>query len=286
MFSNLRCWTGLAASFLPTYALTAVIGISMLSLDCESALAAPVVRQMNTASTKPNCIRKCSFEVTLVKLSKPATLTSIRPTLDGYSAKGITARALICSAYNLKTCDLVEGLPRWADSTRFDIEAKMDEDTAIAFRKLPENEEFTQLRFMLQHLMKDRFKLKVHDGAKNIPVYSLIPAKSGVRLKEATASEAENMVVGPSGIMATATTIEDLIGSLPDMVGRVVIDGTGLKGKYDFTLKTTTDERQGSADPEPSIFTALQEQLGLKLVSTNASVDTVVIDSIEKPDEN
>jgi uncharacterized protein (TIGR03435 family) len=80
--------------------------------------------------------------------------------------------------------------------------------------------------------------------------------------------------------------MDDLAYSLSGEVGRIVLDETGLKGKYDFTLKWTPDEERGAADAGPSIFTAVQEQLGLKLESTTGPIDTIVVDHIERPSPN
>jgi uncharacterized protein (TIGR03435 family) len=195
----------------------------------------------------------------------------------------MTARALLCSAYDLKTCDLISGLPGWADSSRFDVEGKMDGSAAIALRNASENVQLDQLRFMLQSLLTDQFRLTFHRAVKDTPVYFLMPGKDGVKLKQSTQSETTMMVVGPTGITATATAIEDLIESLSDRVGRVIVDKTGLTGQYDFTLKAAEDESQASVGPEPSVFTALQEQLGLKMVPGKAPIETIVVDHIEKP---
>jgi uncharacterized protein (TIGR03435 family) len=254
------------------------------SPGCEKVAADTAIQQAGTvASTEPGCAEYCKFDVISIKPSNSSTLTSVHPTPDSYSAKSMTVRALVCSAYNLKACDLISGLPGWADSSRFDIEAKMDGSAASALRNAPENKQLAQLRFMLQSVLADRFRLTFHHAVRNAPVYFLLTAKDGVKLKRSTQGEATMMMVGPTGITATATAIDDLTESLSDDVGRIIVDKTGLSGRYDFVLKTAGDEGQGNANSEPSIFTEVQEQLGLKMVPGKAPIDTLAVDHIERP---
>jgi uncharacterized protein (TIGR03435 family) len=204
----------------------------------------------------------------------------------------------------------ISGEPGWT-SDKFDVEAKMDEEAAAAFQKLPQDQQATQRQLMLQSLLADRCKIKVHHETKELRIYELVVAKGGFKLKEADPNNTyANGIKGPEGhpraglmmvqggtITGQAIPISRLAAQLAGLVHSQVVDKTGLAGKYDVTLKWTPDEggrvtmpgAGGTTPPDdsgPSIFTAVQEQLGLKLVSTKGPVDTIVIDHIERPSEN
>jgi uncharacterized protein (TIGR03435 family) len=160
----------------------------------------------------------------------------------------------------------------------------------------------------LLSLLTDRFKLKVHRITKELPVYELVVAKNDPKLqptKEAHDSRNRGMHIRDGRMTATALSMESLAANLSGQTSRVVIDKTGLTGHYDFTLNWTPDQRRsdplasGESSPGPrgnsvddggangpSIFTALQEQLGLKLVPQKGPVEILVIDHIEKPSPN
>ena len=169
----------------------------------------------------------------------------------------------------------------------FDIDAKVAGEDVAAFRKL-NREEHSR---MLQPLLAERFHLKAHIEQREMPVYNLVVDKGGSKLKAATADDASKgghmMTNGAGNIDAANALLTGLPGILYNEVGRPVVDKTGLTGKYDFTVdyvpaaKAATDESGG-----PSIFTALEEQLGLKLEPAKAQMDVLVIDSIEQPAAN
>ena len=204
---------------------------------------------------------------------------------NSFSATNISLESLILSAYGLQMEDLISGLPAWAKSARFDIEAKMAADTFAAYQKFPRKQQMEQDRGMMQSLLKDRFNLKVHHVTKQMPVYALVIAKSGSKLKESKTKLGWGSV-RDGQIDYRDADLETLAYSLSGEVGRIVLDETGLTGKYDLTLKWTPDEERGAVDAGPSIFTAVQEQLGLKLEPTTRPVDTIVVDHIERPSAN
>jgi uncharacterized protein (TIGR03435 family) len=219
---------------------------------------------------------------------------------DRYSATNIPINLLIQYAYDLKTTDLVSGLPGWADSARFDVEAKMDEETIAVLNKLPPEERIAQRQSMMQSLLTDRFQLKVRHVSKELPIYALVVAKSGLKLKDANPNNTEGAHAGMTMSLngqftAQAIPISALAANLSARVDRTVVDKTGLTGRYDIALQWAPDathgptmaDDQGTAPSErPSIFTALQEQLGLKLEATKGPVDTIVVDHVEMPSEN
>jgi len=252
------------------------------------------------------------FDVVSVKPDKSGTgMMRIRSTSDGYSATNVSPKLLIQMAYGIRQ-DLISGAPGWTDSSRYDFDAKVAGADVDALKKLsPE-----QRRTMLQPALADRFKLKVHSETKQLPVFELVVAKGGSKLKEAAPGDtyangikgvdgvgrAGTMRMGPGQLTGQGVPIATLVNLLAQQLHQTVIDKTGLTGKYDLELTWTPD--QGSdpmfkgtdgapqkADPAPdssgpSIFTALQEQLGLKLQSTKGPVETLVVDHIEMPSEN
>jgi len=270
------------------------------------AFAVPVFGQGVTASAKLP-----AYEVAAIKPNKSGGgMSRMMMSPNGYSATNVSLKMMIENAYSLKTDGLISGLPGWADSARFDLEAKMDGDAAAALKKLPPEEGMEQRRLMMQSLLADRFQLKVHHENKELPVYALVIAKGGFKLKDADpnasypkgldgVSHPGMMRMSDRSITAQAIPISNLVNALSRQLRREVVDKTGLTGKYDVTLQWTPDvnqmpempgERQDAAstvtDSGPSIFTALQEQLGLKLESTKGPVDTIVVDHVEMPSEN
>jgi uncharacterized protein (TIGR03435 family) len=196
--------------------------------------------------------------------------------------------------YSVTDYQILGDLP-WLESQRFDLEAK-----AAALTALP------QLRLMTQSLLDERFKLKFHRETRELPIYSLTLVKSGVKgpgLTDApnepcpppTAETARCGTVSPGmgRIIGQRGRISQLADRLSTMLGRTVMDKTGLTGSYDIDLKFAPDpglqQSPGGppADPGgPSIFTAIQEQLGLKLQAGKGPVEVIVVDSAEKPDGN
>jgi uncharacterized protein (TIGR03435 family) len=232
-----------------------------------------------------------AFEVASIRPSRPSEYMSIRPRADGISITGLSLRGLVFNAYNVPGMSMISkdnqvlGLPVWARSDLFDVEAKIGDDCLAALQKLPLKEQFRQRQFMLQALLADRFKLRIHRETKEMPIYVLIVAKGGPKLKESQAG-AYKWMSSDGRFNITAGRIDDLALGLSGEVDRIVTNKTGLTGKYDMALEWTPDEQQGTADAGPSLFTALQEQLGLKLESQKGPVDTIVIDHVETPSEN
>jgi uncharacterized protein (TIGR03435 family) len=253
-----------------------------------------------------------AFDVVSVKPNKSDSgMVRIMAKPDGYSASNVSLKMLIQSAYGIRQ-DLISGAPSWADSARFDIDAKVAGPDVDALQKLsPE-----QRRLLLQPLLADRFKLKIHTETKQLPVYEIVLAKGGSKLKEATAGDTyANGIKGPDGVgrggmmrfgpgqlTAQAVPLTSLANMLSQQLHRTVLDKTGLTGKYDLELTWTPDHggdpmfkgpdgspQRADAAPDssgPSIFTALQEQLGLRLQSSKGPVETIAIDHVEMPSEN
>jgi uncharacterized protein (TIGR03435 family) len=164
--------------------------------------------------------------------------------------------------------------------------AKAEGDTA------PSKDEF---RKMLQLLLADRFKLEVHREEREMPVYALVGGKNGLKLKESAPNASPSWHLGVSGrdyvVTMAKATMDDVVGGVANsFLDRPVVDKTGLTGTYDVKMTYTPDIRSNrTAEPDPndiSIFTAVQDQLGLKLEPQKAMVEVLVVDHVEKPSGN
>jgi uncharacterized protein (TIGR03435 family) len=238
------------------------------------------------AQTRP------AFEVTSVKPNKSVDRQfGIVPSPGGrVRATNSTLRQLINVAYGVPDFRIT-GNTGWMNTDRFDIDAKAVGD--------PPRD---QLLLMLQSLLADRFKLEVHRETRELPTYDLLLAKGGPKLKEAKCvgqPSPQNPCGAFSGsaghFFARAAKISQLTLFLSTHESRVVVDKTGLTGEYDMDLTWTPvdpplgpgDVGQAPPDPNaPSIFTALQEQLGLRAEPSKGPVEILVIDSAEKPTGN
>jgi uncharacterized protein (TIGR03435 family) len=208
-----------------------------------------------------------------------------------YRATNIPLKELLASAYDTKS-DLISGVPGAIDGVRFDIDAKIAPNPA-APQKLTDR----QRPEMLKAMLADRFGIKAHVEVKTLPVFDLVLAHSGIKIKPTPPSDAagdSGAHIHSTALLANGITIAQLAGTLTGIVHRQVIDKTGLSGNYDVDLKWTPDNvgrsPQSSTDAlvdgAPNIFTAVEEQLGLKLESSKGPVETLVIDHVEMPSEN
>jgi uncharacterized protein (TIGR03435 family) len=202
----------------------------------------------------------------------------------------MTAWGLIYNAYEVRSIwDRPPGLPAWTENDRFDVEAKADDEATAAMEKLSTKEHEHLERVMLQSLLADRFQLRVHYESKSQPVYELVLAKNGPKIKPLPADQKPGWAKAtPGEFIANGKSIADFAHflSISNLAGRTVVDKTGLMGNYDFDLKWTPDNQQGTSDAGPTLFTALEEQLGLKVVPAKGPVQTLVVDHVERPTPN
>jgi uncharacterized protein (TIGR03435 family) len=224
-----------------------------------------------------------SFEVASIRAHKGEVTFSADPAVRGSRVTGTASTLLdmITVAYGVRY-DQISNAPNWTNTDRFDLEAKAPGDT-------PPTAE--QARLMLQHLLAERFQLRLHRETRDLPVYALLVGKNGTRLKASDPSAREG-----SSVQGTATglhmetkkgSMEKLAQQLSFTAGRPVIDKTGLTGTYEYTLDWFPANRIPSSESNvTSMFIALQEQLGLQLESTKAPQEVLVIDRVEKPSEN
>ncbi|MGD0480612.1 MAG: TIGR03435 family protein [Terracidiphilus sp.] len=233
-----------------------------------------------------------AYEIVSIKPDKSGSPGAHMQRLpDGFRWTNFPVSTWVRSAYDVTMDSQIVGLPGWADSEPYDIEAKADAETAEAWKKLSDKERWKLERPMMQSLLADRCQLKVHRETREMPVYDLVIAKGGLKMKEAPVDDhngGESM--GPGKMTAQGLSTDSLVSAFSGMVGRMIVDKTGLgEKKFDFELRWTPDDRRAAdnaADAGPSIFTALEEQLGLKLVPAKGPVEVIVIDHIEKPSAN
>lgn len=254
---------------------------------------------------------KMSFEVASIK-PDPDSSHYIGTNIDmeqvgnRYVATGVTARDLIGYAYGVKKFQ-TEGGPSWIDSAKYAIDAKIDDQSFAIWQGQSHDEQEKTLEWMFQSLLADRFRLQAHHATRELPVYALVVAKNGAKLissaqenspignaNQAAPTRPGSSIHGQNRVMTAVETdmpmsaFANVLSGL--LEGRRVIDQTGLAGNYTFTMRWTDGDEASDAVPAdpsaPSIWTAVQEQLGLKLESTKGPVDTIVIDHIEEPSPN
>jgi uncharacterized protein (TIGR03435 family) len=243
---------------------------------------------------------------------------------NGFTATNVALQMVIRAAYGVNDSQIF-GAPNWLNSEKYDIEARMDTAVTDWLRKVSEDERNVEKRRMLQALLADRFKLTLHREIKPLGVYVLVIAKSGPKLEEAKPGNTYlngikdngeplgpgvfklgRYVGGRGELIGQGLPMSTLVQLLSEKIlNRSVLDNTGLTGNYDFTLQwIIAGESQGpmfkearydqqvtgsTHPPEssgPSLFTAIQEQLGLKLESQNGPTEDFVIDHAEEPSED
>jgi uncharacterized protein (TIGR03435 family) len=220
-----------------------------------------------------------AFEVSSVKIADPgeAGPGDIPRNMDNspghFIMRNVPLRYSLEWAYDLK--DYQISGPDWIKSeNRYDIVANAPGAS--------END----MRLMLQTLLTERFQMKVHKDTKNLDVYALLPGKSAPKVKEAGADEETSLGAGPNGsVKFTKQPISRLTFMLTRRMDRPALDMTGLKGLYDFTLDTSGLGFNGNPPQDtsaPSIFTTVQENLGLRLEAQKAPVEVLVIDQVAK----
>ncbi len=279
------------------------------------AAAGWCVQARETAEQAVSAVAKLpEFEVASIRPSKSdSTQENFMISPTRFRVENGTVTALIRFAYNIKSDDQLPKEPSWIGTERFDIDAKVADSQAEAMKAMVPDERFDQYRMMVQSLLADRFKFRCSRQMKELPVFALVVAKSGEKLARVDVSadpRTQHMPTLGGGsrgaLVARGVSMALFTGWLSgrdDIGGRVVVDETGLAGSYDFTLNWTLDSiraamssgdnaNQGpgnsvTQEPAgPSILTAMQEQLGLKLEATRAKVEALQIDHVERPSEN
>jgi uncharacterized protein (TIGR03435 family) len=226
---------------------------------------------------------KPEFDVVTIKPSDPNVSRGTYFTNNGRHtlAVNVSVNDLISLAYGLHTKQIVDG-PAWLLTDRFDIDGVPD---------IEGRPNHAQLRVMIEKLLVSRFKLVFHHAERELAVYAITVAKDGAKLTRTDRKPSDS--TGFSYTNAVVLTVKNASmadfadGMQASFMDRPVVDQTGLKERYDFQLKWTPDDSPAQpADAPPGLYTAIQEQLGLKLVPTKAPVKVFVIDHVEKPSGN
>jgi uncharacterized protein (TIGR03435 family) len=245
------------------------------------------------------CAQFEAFEVATIKPTPPNTSGRYTRMQGGHQfvAKNFSIRYLVGAAYNLNP-RMISGGPEWIDSDHYDILA------ATPGEKQPSVD---QQMVMLQKLLADRVKLTFHREPREMPIYALTVAKTGSKLQASTAPPEDQPNVTSTVYPAASGGIDHVLMPAHNatmaqfasvlqraILDRPVVDQTGLTGQYDFNLEWAPDETQfdgnlppGVPDhPEPDLFTAVQQQLGLRLEKTRGPALALVIDHVERPSAN
>jgi len=297
------------------FVISAIAAAAVAALLGAGVLYAPRLTAQSIPDEKG---RTLAFEIASVKPNKSTERNRGAGFQPGgrFLARNMTLRSLVGIAYGtpqpLPTFRVAGG-PSWSDSDGFDIEAK----TVGEFQDTQGSPGFSNSgELMLRTLLAERFRLKAHTETKNLPIYAMVQARSagplGPRLRRSNidcdaalaavaAARAAGTRPNPAdppvcafrGFTGSGVTLGQLSAVLTPLLQRVVLDRTGLGGRFDVDLALTPDQRRRPDAPGPdasldgpSIFTTLQEQLGLKLESTTAPVEIVVIDAAEHPTDN
>ena len=301
-----------------TIAVEVLFAVAMFEAFATLPIRAQSQSQSQSTAVAPPAY---TWDVVSVKPSTGAGRGGNSNMPDGFSMHGGVMTNLIFSAYALNYPEQIVGAPAWLGSEKFDVDVKMDSTVMDELQKMSPDDRLAARRQMTRALLADRFKLVVHHETREFQVYTLIIAKGGVKMKEAKPGDtypngfklpggrgggAGSMLfqMGPSGVMITAQAepLAQLIGTISREVGKIVLDKTGLTANYDYVFQYTPENfrpRTDLTEPSPgsgmvlppdfgmiSIFTAVQEQLGLKLESVKAPIDVIVIDHVERPSGN
>jgi uncharacterized protein (TIGR03435 family) len=282
--------------------LALVLGVVVIAVAVMAAAQAPA--------------QKPKFEVSSIRLNTSGRGGGGSVSITGgrFRANNATLNRLLNWAYraangNAYLSDQIIGWPSWASADHFDVEAKLEDET----RSIP----LEEMRMMVQSMLEERFQLEWHHETREMPIYILTVTKPGknqvnprIRLPpdhrlvhspsilpshrpEATFLSYITNSGGSqaAAIVASAVPISTLAGVLGDHTKRLVIDKATLDGLFDFSLKftpagTSITSETGASNPLPSVFTVLQEELGLRLESAKGPVEVLVIDSVQKPSDN
>jgi uncharacterized protein (TIGR03435 family) len=288
------------------------LNFSIKRLICVAALISVAVSgalaQGNAAASAADAkaaevlLPGATYDVATIKQTSPNAQgggVGMRPNGSFYT-KNQSLKNIVCGAYDVMLFQCVGG-PAWFESDQYDIEAKPDSATQEQLQTLGMKQRVQVYQRMQQALFADRLKLKVHYETREMPIFALVVAKGGLKMHESKEGDTYAnglkgsdgkafgrgaFMVGNGKMTAQGMSMDALAGQLAATTSHIVSNKTGLTGVYDFTLKYSDDMATGADSAAPSIYTALQEQLGLKLEPTKGPVDVLVIDHVERPSAN
>ena len=278
------------------------IGVLAALLVCGSGVCvhaqAPIVEE-------PGYTPTLTFDVATIRLAPPPDANfhvsvSSLPHSSRFEATNLPIKALLQIAYGFDAP--IAGAPDWAANTFYVIQARSDDAADARLAKLTDNEVRLEKRNAIRVLLTERLGLKTHLETRNTAIYNLVVDKGGVKMKAVPvapppANGEAPPPPPPADVQAHGSRhglefvgsnapLRAITGALSSMVEAPVMDKTGLTGTYNYTLQFGREWSANDPDGWPSIFTAVQEQLGLKLEAVHESVPNLVIDHITKPTEN
>jgi uncharacterized protein (TIGR03435 family) len=287
-----------------------------LALIVTGAIGAcPTRAQSSTAQSSAGA--PASLEVAWIKPHDPKSEGHRDNFARGrYTGRNVSVKTLIERAYGISDYQLF-GVPGWVNSETFDIDAKVEDSAIPELQKLTPAQRTERIKLIFQAMLADRFNLKISHETKELPIYALVLGKNGPKLsatklpplgseRAASAAQQANRGSDVTGngsdftAVANGVTLAQLAAILarePEVGGCVVQDQTGLSQEYDFTLRWTRENLSAPRGTEtdavvpadssgPSLFSALQQQLGLRLEPKKGPVDTIVIEHVERPSGN
>jgi uncharacterized protein (TIGR03435 family) len=289
---------------------TLALALSVLACLAAPAQTPPAPATPATQASQP-AVAPLTFDIVSIRRNTSGSRQMIRQSsadTDEITMTNVPLALVVYYAYNINNENLVSGLPDWAWSERYDVTAKVAPSDLATYRSLANQ----QRAAMLQTVLADRCHLQVHRDSKDLPVYALIVGNGGARLKQAPPNDSTAVTpkpspngfshgatisaTGPGELNGNAATMADLALTLSNIesksLGRLVVDRTGLTGKYNFTLQTeplppaASDGEGTQQDAAASLIVALQQQLGLKLQPETAPTTYLVIDHMERPSPN
>jgi bla regulator protein blaR1 len=262
--------------------------------------ATPIRAQSQAATSNLSAPVFSSVSIKAHESADPMRTKMMFSLMDGsFVANGVTLQRLVQMAYRVQDAQISGGRDL-LNKTKFDIEARLDPSFVAAMHQQTSGGKNFDDRAMLKSLLADRFKLVAHSEAQTVAAYDLVADESGAKLQP-VGEQPRMMHLGPGELTSSGAPVELLAAQLSARLGLPVVDKTGLKGNYAFNLHWTPDKKQDEAleqsgepvAPEPpadsngpSLLTALQEQLGLKLEPQTEPIQMLVIDHVEAPAEN
>jgi uncharacterized protein (TIGR03435 family) len=268
-------------------------------------LCGPCLHAQTPIVEEPNYMPTLTFDVASIRLAPPPDANfhvsvSSPPHSSRFEATNLPMKALLQIAYGFDAP--VVDAPDWATNTFYNIQARSDEAADARLAKLTDNEVRLEKRNAIRALLAERLGLKTHLETRNSSIYLLVVGKGGVKMQAAPAPPPPAIGEAPPPpppanvqahgsqhgleFVGSNASIRAITGALSSMVEAPVVDKTGLTGTYNYTLQFGREWSANDPESWPSIFTAVQEQLGLKLEAVHESVPNLVVDRITKPTEN
>ncbi|MEO5926504.1 MAG: TIGR03435 family protein [Bryobacteraceae bacterium] len=238
-----------------------------------------------------------SFEVTTIRPNQSgAAQGSVYFQPGRFVAQNATVKMLIAYAYGVKDFQ-ISGGPKWIDSERFDIIGKEDESVSVARQKLPWKQYREELGRMVQAMLADRFQLRIVHRPKEASILALVMDAGGPKLVRSASNSYEADFRGGRGrltaIGVSIAQLADALSWMPEVGSRKVVDETEIEGTFDLTLRWSWEESPEAGAPAvtvqpdaPTMFTAVREQLGLRLQAKQGPLDYIVVEQLEQPSEN